>query len=274
MGLRQRLLLLAGLLALVLGAWLAPLDAPAQAQVDAGLKRALISFASARALNGVISVAQGTEMSVQPLGVGVTLAPGQLLDPVNDLVEQFANLMLMASVAFGVQKVLLIMGSHWGLSAALSLAAVAWGVWAWRQRQAPRALSGVLVALLMLRFALPLATLGSDQLWQRFLADDYAASQQAMDRATGQVEQLNPPVQSGQAQPGWLDRLKGWVANNGDLKARFDRLQQAAEQATEHIIKLMVVFLLQTLVMPLGLMWALLALARAALGGRGRPLGR
>ena len=33
-------------------AWLAPLDAPATAQVDAGLKRALVSFATARALHG------------------------------------------------------------------------------------------------------------------------------------------------------------------------------------------------------------------------------
>ncbi|MCZ8284370.1 MAG: hypothetical protein O9353_02855, partial [Bacteroidia bacterium] len=55
-------------------AWLAPLDAPAMQQVDAGLKRALVSFATARLLNAVISVAQGTEASVQPFGVGVTFA--------------------------------------------------------------------------------------------------------------------------------------------------------------------------------------------------------
>ena len=91
------------MLAVVWGAWLAPLDAPATEQVEAGLKRALISFAAARALNGVISVAQGTEVSVQPLGVGVTLAPGQLLDPINDLIEQFSNLMLL-SVFFLYKK--------------------------------------------------------------------------------------------------------------------------------------------------------------------------
>ena len=41
--------------AIVVCSWLGPLDAPATEQVDAGLKRALISFATARALNGVIS---------------------------------------------------------------------------------------------------------------------------------------------------------------------------------------------------------------------------
>ena len=42
-------------------------------QLDAGLKRALISFAAARTLNAVISVAQGTEVAIQPVGVGVNL---------------------------------------------------------------------------------------------------------------------------------------------------------------------------------------------------------
>jgi len=95
-------------------AWYRPLQDVANAQVDAGLKRALISFASARALNAVISVIQGTEFSIQPIGVGVTLTSGQVLDPVNDLIEQFSTLMVVASVAFGVQKVLLAIGAHAG----------------------------------------------------------------------------------------------------------------------------------------------------------------
>jgi hypothetical protein len=48
------------------------------------------------------------------------------------------------------------------------------------------------------------------------------------------------------------------------VKARFDALQQAAEQATEHIITLIVVFLLQTVVIPLLLLSGLYGLARAA----------
>src|SRR3954470_7217367 len=116
-----RNLLLASFAAVVmLGSWLAPLDAPAIKQVDAGLKRALISFAAARTLNALISVAQGTEVSAQPFGVGVTLTPGQLLDPLNDLVEQFSVLMLGASIAFGIQKVLSTISGYWLLSLVLT----------------------------------------------------------------------------------------------------------------------------------------------------------
>ena len=55
--------------AMVVCAWLGPLEAAANRQIDAGLKRALVSFAVARSLNAIISVAQGTQVSVQPLGV-------------------------------------------------------------------------------------------------------------------------------------------------------------------------------------------------------------
>lgn len=242
-------------------AWFAPLDAPATQQVDAGLKRALVSFASARALNAVISVAQGTALSVQPLGVGVTLTPGQLLDPVNDLVEKFSTLMLAASVAFGVQKALIAMGGYWLISLALTAVALGWA-WLHFRRQAPPVwLSRALVILLMLRFAVPVVTLGTDLLWQKFLAPDYAASQLQIDSSSAQADRLGPPV-AAPGNPGVLDRMKGWLSDTADVKARFEALKLAAEQATDHIIRLIVIFLLQTLVIPLLLLWALYALVR------------
>ena len=65
---------------LVACSWLNPFDSIAIEKVDAGLKRALISFGSARALNAVVSVIQETDVSIEPGGVGVKLAPGQVLD--------------------------------------------------------------------------------------------------------------------------------------------------------------------------------------------------
>ena len=72
------LLPLAALLVLGL-AWLGPVDRLADEQSDAGLKRALATFAAARVLNGVISVAQGTEVAVdiefKPVGVKMNIIP-------------------------------------------------------------------------------------------------------------------------------------------------------------------------------------------------------
>ncbi len=251
------------MLALVACAWLSPMDAPATRQVDAGLKRALVSFATARALNAAISVAQGTEISVQPVGVGATFAPGQLLDPVNDLVERFSDLMLGASILFGAQKVLIGIGSYWPVSLALSLVAFAWS-WQWmRQQRVTPWLSRLLAIALMLRFAVPLVTLGTDLVWQKFLADDYQVSQQAVATASSDASVRDPTLQIDPSGQNLIDRLRGWFSRTTDVKARFDDLKLMLERATEHLIRLMVVFVLQTLVIPALLMWILWAWARS-----------
>lgn len=250
--------------ALIAGSWLAPLDLPAMQQVDAGLKRALVSFATARALNAVISVAQGTQASVQPLGVGVTLSPGQILDPVNDLVEKFSDLMLVASVVFGIQKVLINIGGYWPISLALTGAALAWAWCHVRPLPPPALLSRLLVILLMLRFAIPVVTIGSDLLWQKYLAADYAVSQQSITAVSGQVDVLSPSIPAITQDQSLLDKMTGWLSKNANVKVHFQNLKAAAEQAIEHIIKLMVIFALQTVVIPLLLLWALYGAARRA----------
>ena len=83
------------------------LDNLAQENIDLSLKRALVSFGSARALNAVISVIQGTEISIEPMGVGMTLTPGEALDPINDLIERFSMVMLASSTSIGIQKIFL-----------------------------------------------------------------------------------------------------------------------------------------------------------------------
>jgi hypothetical protein len=261
----RRLLAILLVAAMVACAWLAPLDAAANRQIDAGLKRALLSFAAARTLNAIISVAQGTAISLQPLGVGVNLTVGQVLDPVNDVIEQFSTLMLTASVAFGIQKVLVSIGAHWLISLLLSAVAAWWALLFWRRQQTPAWLAQALVVLLMVRFAIPVATLGSDLVFQQFLARDYESSQQVLDRTAVQIEKTAvatapPPNQ------GLVDQLKGWAgAQTAAWKERFEAVKQAAEHATQHVIKLMVVFILQTLVLPLAMLWGLYALARAVL---------
>ena len=265
-----------GLLALIACAWLAPMDVPATQQVNTGLKRALVSFASARALHGVLSVVQGTQVSAQPLGVGVSLTPGQLLAPVNELVKSFADFMLVASVAFGIMKFSIAMGAFWPVSAALTVIGLAW-LWAYvRRNTAFLWLSRLLLLLLMVRFAVPIVMLGTDILWQQFLAADYMATQQAIAGAVGQAAQLSPNDAAGGAGGSFLERARQWLSSATDVKAQFEGIRMAAERVTEQIVRLIVIFLLQTLIIPLVLLWALYGALRGLLAGLttsfGRPL--
>ena len=125
--------------------------------------------------------------------------------------------------------------------------------WAWfhyRQRQAPPWLSRLLVVLLMLRFAIPLVTMGTELLFQNFLAADYAASQLRIDASSGEIAKLNPTVPSNSDSQGILQTMKAWVLQTSDLKQRLENLKASVERQIEHIIKISVIFLLQTTVIP------------------------
>lgn len=251
-----RVLLLSFLVLVQVGAWYKPLESLAAPQIDAGLNRALISFATARTLNGIISAIQGTALSITPFGIGTTLTPGQLLRPINEVVAQFAELMLAASVAFGVMKVLISIGSFWAVSLLMTAFALGWGWFRWRGQQAPIWIERVLFVLLFVRFAMPLVTVGSDAVFQGFLRDDYTDSQKAIELNRGELERLAPTIDEGKTGKSLSDQTKDWWQKVNPVEW-INNLDQVANQAIEHLIKLIVVFLMQTLVIPLLLFWAL-----------------
>jgi hypothetical protein len=275
----RKIILALTLLAMILCSWFALLDEPASQRIDAGLKRALISFATARTLNAVISVAQGTEVAIQPMGVGVTLTPGQLLEPVNDLVEKFASLMLAACVAFGIQKILIIIGGHWLVNLFLTTSALGWAWFYFRQQQSPQWLSKILVILLMVRFSIPMITIGTDLIFQEYMAAEYTINQQEISKGSAQVAEFMPSTETEQASNeteqssnednvswwGKVKKMAGSLASKAtdalNVKKHARNLQQSAEKWVKHIINLIVIFLLQTLIIPILLIWALYALA-------------
>ncbi len=135
-------------------------DQRAEVEFEKLFQRALVTFALARTINGVISVVQGTEIALQPAGVGVTLTPGEILDPVNDLIERFSWIMMGATVSLGIQNVMLDISAWWAVQALIAVLS-AWVIWRlWypgkEGSHLPKLLlKRVLLLLLFVRFAVP-----------------------------------------------------------------------------------------------------------------------
>lgn len=254
---------------MTLCSWFSVFDGPSSKVVDEGLQRAFVTFATARAMNAAISVGQGTEVAIQPMGVGVTLAPGQLLNPINDLVENFSSLMMAACIALGAQKILIHIGGHWIVSFLLTIAAFGWAWLYYRQEESIGWLSRVLVILLMIRFAIPLVTIGTDVLTQKYLMAEYNQNQKVIDSAPKKVNEYKDLVtktpKTGLA--GVRDALSNYLLKAKeavDVESHYKRLQSAAEQWAKHIINLIVIFLLQTLIIPVMLIWILYEIVKSA----------
>ncbi|MEQ3696078.1 MAG: hypothetical protein ABNH02_03825 [Pseudomonadales bacterium] len=81
-------------------------------------------FATAKLINGAISVVQSVSVSVSVFA-GLAIQPGEFLDPLNDLIESFSWMSLLALASLGMQKLLLLITSGKYFNVFLTLAAVA-----------------------------------------------------------------------------------------------------------------------------------------------------
>ncbi len=253
--LRKKLLVVAAIALVLALIWLQPLDAMAQRHVESGFQRALTTFAVARTLNAVLSVVQSTSIGVQ-IGVGGSVHPGAVLEPLDDLIEQFSTIMLAATLSFAAQGLLLHMAGAWPVSALLSVFLIAWG---WRRAQG-RSMSPwlprIALALLCLRLSVPMLALTSEATYQLVFAREYARSQTQIDVAKIPDNEIRP-------EESLMDRAKRWWAQSAEVNKKIEELKTKAEGLVEHVIKLAAIFIVQTAVLPLLFFWFVMWLYRA-----------
>lgn len=228
-------------------------------------QRAFVTFALARTINGVISVVQGTEVALQPAGVGVTLAPGEILDPVNDLIERFSWIMMGATISLGVQNVLLDVSAWWVIQILVTALAAWLVIRLWYPGQGDRLnrilFRRVFPLLLLIRFAVPVMLIANDLLYQQFLEQRYQQSTEIITEAGKELEQIKAEAHEEETRhddDGMLGSLaRAWssTVDSVDLSGRLERMQEQAAVVIEHLIQLSVVFILQTALLPVVFLW-------------------
>ena len=247
----------------VAGAVTGHIDRVSERQAEDALTNALVTFAVARTLNGVISAAQGTEVALEPGGVGVVLSVGEVLDPINDLIERFSAVMLVAASSLGLQSLLLNITGWWGVSAFLVVTAVAFLVTIWApgptaSKYAAPVLRVMLIALFV-RFALPILISGTTLITDTFLAPEQEAATAVLESTTRDIEEINEETQAASTdEQSLMDRLGEMIDDSLEsmqVGDRLGKLKESASRASEHIVSLIAIFVLQTIILPLAFLW-------------------
>jgi len=109
-GTRKFVPALAAMLLAVVISWAGVLDRSSGKYVDEALVQAFSTYAVARGINGVVSVLQSVSVGGS-LGVAFNVSPGEVLDPINDLVERFAAIMELSIGSLLIQKLLIAITS-------------------------------------------------------------------------------------------------------------------------------------------------------------------
>jgi hypothetical protein len=268
-------------------------DTRATAYIDQSLKNAGAAFLLARGFNAVVSVFQESELQLEPAGVGVSLALGQALDPINDLVERFSWVMLASLTSLGIQKFLIEITPFLSIQILLLLALSALLAGVWQTNRSPIDLSQIgrilLLSAIVLRFAVPAMAFLNHQVYETFLAERHDQSVARLDRSTRMLESyaLDDTAEQVGAQQegdnagdrqGWFGQAQETLSQaieQGkvffDVKTKFAAVKRLTQEMVDTVIDLIVVFTLNTIVLPLIFLWGIFKLGRL-ICGKGRHL--
>lgn len=248
------------------------LDQKGDRYYEASISRAIYTFAMVRGLNGVISVIQGTAVAVSPAGVGLNLAVGEILDPANDLVERFSWVMLISTSSLGIQKILMEMGAWFGFTVLLSLSMLLILLGIWTPRRIPIHFSSfgykMLLIAIIIRFGIPAVALFSETLYDLFLAERYARSITSLEKVDKEIKDTGL-LEAENEDPGYLELLKDIYRSAGEkegIKEKILLLKDKISDYAEYIVDLIIVFVIQTVMIPLVVLWGLIRLVRYIFG--------
>jgi hypothetical protein len=243
---------------------------------EASIERAVGAFAIAKGLNAVISLIQGTELNATPAGIGVTLSIGEVLDPLNDLIERFSWVMFAASVSLGIQKLLLSFGGQafvqFSLLGVLALLFAA--LW-YRPLQRVLTLNVLLrlaVVLLILRFGALFFIHAESLLYTTLMQHDYAVATQTLSETRLQLESIatenDARITRGQSLWDSLSNSYDQAVALLDIKMQLASLQQLFDRAQKEVFTLVTIFVVLTVLLPLLFAWITLATMKWAVTGQ------
>ena len=251
------------------------LDSISLEHTENGLKRALVTYGVARGLNGVISVVQGTEVAIEPVGVGLTFTPGQILDPLNDLIERFSWIVLVSGTSFGVQRILLELTAFQVFSIFVAVITFIAIILLWFENKVSTNIKHNIykaaIIFLIIRFSVPIVAITSENLYQYFLEPRYQASSHELMVSTERLRDMhsetnkeaNPALE--QKDKSLLDSARDFyrsATNKVNIQQHIDDFKNAAETISEHAMNLIVIFFFQTILLPLTLIWLIIQLIK------------
>lgn len=223
---------LIALVALPALGWLGILDRVSAAQVDGSITTAGLVYGTARGINALVSLLQGTEVNAFLL----TFSIGEVLDPINDLIERFSQVILIALGSLALQKILLVLVSDTLFNALLTILALATGLALvpGKSTSANYLLRAFLVVAFV-RFSLALVVLANSWVDKTFLQDADAQRHIAMEQFQGELREIDNLSSTGaSADEGirQLDLELALLQQEGlQLRAESDELQREIDSA-------------------------------------------
>ncbi|WP_297473067.1 hypothetical protein [Persephonella sp.] len=254
---RKRAVLGAAFIILSFVFWVLPsvsfpfLDRTGSEYFKESLKTLTITYGVVRALNAGVSVVKDSEIDIAPGGVGATIAAGEILDPVDDLIERFSSILLFSLISLGIQKTVMFMGVKLFFKILGSgLLAVGLYFLTGKNLLLNVGLKIVLFGFIF-RFLLPVTAVFSDFTYNSFFKEDVLQSKKNISYV---VELLKTEEVSENQEEGIVEKLKG-IQKSFQIEKKIKIIKDYSSKLIESIITLATAFVFQSVLIPVFVLW-------------------
>ncbi|MCK5835117.1 MAG: hypothetical protein KAG98_05250 [Lentisphaeria bacterium] len=169
------------------------LDQIANRYFNDAIVQAGTSYAACRLINGGISVLKESEVGIEPMGVGVTLAVGQILDPLDDMTERLSDVLVTAIASLGVQKLIHSLTVYLS-PILLGLFIIIWVLLGFKENETTlrirRLLVKVSIFVSVARFCLPISGIISDSVYNVVFKDQIIEAKASLPLQNGEIDRL------------------------------------------------------------------------------------
>lgn len=248
------------------------LDSTADSYFKDSITKAGVSYGVCRVINATVSVIQQSSVQLEPAGIGLSLAVGQIADPINDMVERLSNILVMSIASLGVQELAYEI-SITIVPQILAVLLLLLSVLVWfkitRVLKLQRILMSVMVIASIARFCLPISSMANEFLQETFFEDKIIEANEKLTASTADIDKLEDVTVPK------LDGFIGTIGNSAsyikeksvDFKNTIQVIIENKSVIIENLLRLtflyLGIFVIQVLVLPLLIFWFLMRIVNS-----------
>jgi len=269
------LIVIALMLFILPGLKLPYLDQKADTYFSEVITKAALTYSVCRVVNASVSVIKESQIQIEPAGLGVSLAAGQVLDPLDDMTERASDILVTAIVSLGIQKIAYELSVAFAPALiaifliALVMATILKSV---RAKMIREIILKFMVLISVARLCLPISSIFSSYLNGHYFSPEITKVKDELAMSSPVMEHLKDMRMPE------IDGVLGTVKNGfkfvgektSDLKTALKEMIQNMENMISNLLKLsylyVALFVIQVVLLPIGIFWLLLRITNTFFG--------
>lgn len=248
------------------------LDTTSDSYFQEAIRIAGVAYATCRVINASVSIIKESTLQLEPAGVGMSLAVGQVLDPIDDMTERLSDVLVTAITSLGVQKLAYLISVSL-VPPVFSIFLFILSVLVWfnndRLKSFQKTIMRFALLLIIARFCLPMSSLANEFLHKHFFANQISDARKELESGCIELDKLKefsfPEVDGvlGTIENSTLFLKRKSIEFKNALVVTVSNMGSMVENLLKLTFLYVAIFMIQVILLPLVVFWLLVKTANA-----------